>query len=225
LEPLIKFKSLPEQVCDYLSEAIIEGKIKPAEKLVENDLCHQFGISRSTLRECFRILEATGLITINPRKETSVRGLSSKEIEDAFHVSTSLQSLAARLAVPNFGEKEIRTLNDLIQKMEEAIKKQEIKSLLRLNSEFHSTIIKASNNQILENILTNLGKGLWLRITFLYYQSQSELIFSNEMHKKITGALERKDAADVQKLIEEHMNHAREYLLKSFNRNASNSIS
>ncbi len=216
---LIKFKSLSDQVFDYLSEAIIEGRIKAGEKLVENDLCQQFNISRSPLRECFRLLESTGLITINPRKETVVRGLSSKEIEDAFHVSASLQRLAAKLAIPNIDKKEIQILNDLIQKMEEAIKKQEMKSLLRLNSEFHGTIIKASNNQLLENILTNLGKGLWLRITFLYYQSQSELIFSNNMHKKITRAVERKDAADVQKFIEEHMDHAREYLLTSLNRN------
>lgn len=54
METVIKFRSLTDQVYEYLSNSIIEGAVKPGEKLVEIDLCRQFGISRSPLRECFR---------------------------------------------------------------------------------------------------------------------------------------------------------------------------
>lgn len=222
METVIKFKSLPDQLYEYLSDSIIEGRIKPGEKLVENDLCHQFGISRSPIRECFRILESEGLVIIHPRKGTFVRELTSKDIEDVFPVRASLESLAARLAVPNISEKEIGIFNDLITKMKEALSNKDIRSFLRFNFTFHSVFIKASNNQVLEKTLKNLGKGLWLRIAFLYYQSSSGLDFSNNMHKEIVKAFQKKDVNSVQRLVEEHIEHAKKQLLISFGQNGSN---
>ncbi len=221
MEAIIQFKSISDQLYEYLSDSIIEGKIKPCEKLVEMDLCQQFGISRSPLRECFRILESEGLIVIYPRKGTFVRELTSKDIEDVFPVRSSLESLAAKLAVPNIGRKEIGIFNDLINKMEEALRNKDIRSFLRLNFTFHSVFIKASNNQILEKTLKNLGKGLWQRIAFLYYQSPPGLDFSNNMHKEIVKVFQRKDVYSVQRLVEEHIEHAKNQLLSSFNQNGS----
>jgi len=222
METVIKFKSLTDQIYEYLSNSIIEGIIKPGEKLVENDLCQQFGISRSPLRECFRTLESEGLIVIHPRKGTFVRGLTAKDIEDVFPVRASLESLAARLAAPNIGEKEIGIFNDLIVKMETALRNKDIRSFLHFNFTFHSVFIKASNNQVLEKTLKDLGKGLWLRIAFLYYQSSSGLDFSNNMHKEIVKAFQKKDVDFVQRLVEGHIEHAKKQLLLSFGKNDSN---
>lgn len=219
MEAVIKFRSLTDQIYEYLSTSIIEGNINQGEKLLENDLCQQFGISRSPLRECFRILESEGLIIIHPRKGAFVRELSKKDIEDVFPVRASLESLAARLAVPNIGEKEIGIFNDLIGKMKEALRNKDIRSFLHFNFNFHSVFIKASNNQVLEKTLRSLGRGLWQRIAFLYYQSPSGLDFSNNMHKEIVKAFQKKDVHSVQKLVEGHIEHARNQLLSSFNQN------
>jgi DNA-binding GntR family transcriptional regulator len=215
METVIQFKSLPDQLYEYLSRSIIEGKIRPGEKLAENDLCQKFGISRSPIRECFRILESEGLITIHPRKGTFVKGITSKDIEDVFPVRASLESLAARLAVPNVGEKEIGIFSDLITKMEEALNNKDIRSFLHFNFNFHSVFIKASKNQVLEKTLRNLGKGLWLRLAFLYYQSSLGLDYSNNMHKEIVKAFQKKDIHSVQKMVEEHIQHAKQQLLLS----------
>jgi DNA-binding GntR family transcriptional regulator len=69
-----------------------------------------------------------------------------------------------------------------------------------------------------------LGKGFWLRIAYLYYQSPSGLNFSNNMHKKIVEAFKKKDARSVQKLVEAHIEHAMRQLLLSFNQIAKPSI-
>lgn len=217
MEPsAIKFKSLTDQLFEYLSNSIIEGKLKPGQKLLENELRQQFGVSRSPIRECFRILESEGLVVINPRKGTFVRELTRKEIEDIFSIRLSLESLAAKLAVPNIREKEIDFFNESIKKMEEALRNKDIKSFLRLNYVFHSAFIRASNNQVLEKILGSLGKGIWLRIAFLYYQSRSELKSSNKMHKEIVKAFQEKDAGSAQRIVEEHIEHGKRVLLKYF---------
>jgi DNA-binding GntR family transcriptional regulator len=215
MEAAIKFKSLADQIHDYLSYAIIEGKLKPNEKLIENNLCREFNISRSPLRECFRVLEAEGLITIHSRKGTFVNDLTTQDIEDVFPVRAALEGLAAKLAVKHIGEKEIGIFNDLISKMTTALREKDTKSFLRLNFSFHSVFIKASNNKVLEKTLRNLGRGTWLRIAFLYYQSPSGLDFSNKIHKEIVKAFREKDSGSAQRLVEEHIEDAKQQILKA----------
>jgi len=211
----IKFRSLTDQVYEYLSNSIIEGKIKPGEKLVEKNLCQEFGISRSPLRECFRILESEGLIIINPRKGAHVREVTRKDIEDVFPVRAKLEGLAAKLAIQYITEKDITNLNDLIIKMDETILEKNIKSFLQFNEIFHDIFIKASNNQVLDNMLKNLGKGIWLRIAFLYFQSPSGLDLSNKRHKEIVEGFIKKDTVSVERLVEEHIEHTKNQLLSS----------
>jgi DNA-binding GntR family transcriptional regulator len=210
----IRFRSLTDQIYEYLSSSIIEGKISGGEKLIEKSLCQEFGISRSPLRECFRILESEGLLIISPRKGAYVPRLTRKDIEDTFPVRARLESLAAKLAVQNLTEKDIGTLKELIMEMEEAIRKGDIRSFYLLNDDFHHVYVKASGNQVLEKTLRNLGKGTWLRIAFLYFQSPLRFDVSNKKHKEIVEAFIKKDAA-VERLVEEHIEHTYNLLLSS----------
>ena len=220
-EETIQFKTLADQLYDYLSNSIIEGHLKPGERLIENDLRERFGISRSPIRECFRILESEGLITIIPRKGAFVREFAVKEIDDVFPVRAYLESLAARLATPHIGDKEITILDDLIKKMGNSISNNRVKSFLRHNYNFHSLFIKASKNDVLEKTLVRLGKGFWLRIAFLYYQSPSQLIFSNKMHKDILEAFKKGDAPSAERSVRKHIEHAKWPLVKFFGQDVS----
>jgi len=213
----VKIRSITEQIYEHLSNSIIEGIIRPGEKLLENDLSSQFGISRSPLRECFRILEGEGLVVIHPRRGVFVREFKSKDIENVFQVRAALEGLAASVAVQNIGKKEIGMFGHLIVEMEKALDKNDIKSFLGYNYTFHSIFIKLANNEVLERTLKNLGKGIWLRIAFLYYKSPSGLYVSNRMHKGILKAFEEKDSLAAKKIVEEHMEQAKEELISEIN--------
>jgi len=216
----VNFKSLTEQVYEHLSNLIIEGRLKPGEKLIEADLCHQLKISRSPIRECLRILESEGLVTITPRRGTYVRELTRRDIEEYFPVRASLESLAAKTAIPHIGEKEIEILKGLIQQMEKALENKNLRSFVPLNFSFHSLIIKNSRNQVLEKTLKTLGKGFWLRMASMYYQSPLGLKVSNDMHRQIVQALAKKDVGAAQRLLEEHIDHAKDDLLQSLREKA-----
>jgi DNA-binding GntR family transcriptional regulator len=209
----LKLRSLTDQVYEFLSASIVEGRIRSGEKLLEQNLCKEFGISRSPLRECFRILESEGLIIISARRGAYVRDVTRKDIKDFFQVRAKLESLAAGLAVQNITEQEIETLNRLIVEMEEADKKRDTKSLFRLNDTFHNIFVKASNNEVLQRTVRTIGKGIWHRIAFLYFQSPSGFDFSNEKHKKIVKAFKKRDVHSVEKLVEEHFARTQEQLL------------
>lgn len=212
----IKFMSLADQIYDHLFKAIISGELKPGEKLVENGLCREFGISRAPIRESFRILESEGLIVIQPRKGTYVKALTREDIEEAFAVRESLESLAAKLAVPHIREKEMNSLANLIKEMDAAIKKRDSESFRRANVSFHEVFIRASRNKILLNILEMLGKGIWMRISSMYYQSIEGFPLSNTMHKGIWKAYKNKDEVRIKKLVEKHIQHARDRLLRFY---------
>jgi len=209
----ISFKSITEQLYDYLSESIIEGKIGPGEKLNEIKLCQEFGISRSPLRECFRILEAESLIDIIPRKGAFVRKVTRKDIEDFFPVRAKLEGLAATLAVQHITEEEISTLDDLLKKMDGAYKKGDVKSFFRLNDTFHGVFLRASRNEILEKIIKNINKGIWQRISYLYFESPYGINLSNEKHKEIVETFKRKDNFSAGKVVEEHILQTQEQFL------------
>jgi len=216
LGPAVKFMSLADQIYDHLFQAIISGKLKPGEKLVESGLCKEFGISRAPIRESFRILESEGLIVIQPRKGTYVKALTREDIEEAFAVRAALESLAAKKAVPYMGETEMSTLANLIKDMDAAIRNKNNESFRMANVGFHDVFIRASRNKILLNILETLGKGIWMRISSVYYQSLEGFSLSNRMHKEIWKAYKNKDAVRVEKLVEEHIEHARDRLLKFY---------
>lgn len=220
-EETIEFKSLSDQLYEYLSNSIIDGHLKSGEKLIENELRERFKISRSPIRECFRILETEGLITVIPRKGAFVRQLSLKEIEDIFPVRAYLEGLAAKLATPHIGGKEIAIMGDIVKKMDEAASNNRVKAFLRYNSKFHSLFIKAAKNEVLEKTLERLGRGFWLRIAFLYYQNPSQLMFSNQMHKYILDAFKKGDASFAERSVMDHIDHAKRTLMELFGKNTS----
>jgi DNA-binding GntR family transcriptional regulator len=78
--------SLVEQITDFLTNAIIEGKLIGGQRLVENELQRTFGISRAPIRESFRILEKNGLLVNIHRKGTFVRKITQKDVEENFPI-------------------------------------------------------------------------------------------------------------------------------------------
>ncbi len=88
-----------------MAKALIEGQIKQGERLNENELGRRFKISRSPVRESFRVLEREGFLVRVPRKGTFVREITQRGIEEIFPVSTYLEGLAARMAASNVDDK------------------------------------------------------------------------------------------------------------------------
>jgi len=96
-----KHKSLVESIVEDLQDKIIRGQLKPGQRMVEAELCEKMGISRSPLREGFRILESQGFLAHEPRKGMHVSRVSLEELENIYVIRANLESLATKLAVQN----------------------------------------------------------------------------------------------------------------------------
>jgi len=200
---------LGEQVSRILTEAILEGVLRGGDQLVEAELQKQFGISRSPLREAFRDLEKKGLVVIIPRRGTFVRRVTRKDIEENFPVRAVLEGLAAREAYQKMTSNALEEMSHVLGEMERAVKENDTKAYWRNHIEFHDIFIRASDNDILINVLKTLRMhSLWYRFSYQYYKE--DLPRSLDVHQKILDHFRNQDVdqKEIGKLVQEHIQAA-----------------
>ncbi len=202
---------LVEQVAEALTRAILEGVLKGGDQLVEQRLQEQFGISRSPLREAFRVLEKKGLVVIIPRKGTFVRTITRKDIEDNFPVRAALEGLAAREAHGKMGQEDLRALNDSLRGMKEAAAREDAFAYMEHHIRFHEIFINASGNDVLINLLGNLRMhSMWHRFSYKYYKEDFDA--SLAVHGKILGLFQApgSPSEEVAQVVRNHIEVALE---------------
>ncbi len=198
--------TLVDQIAKVLREDILTGRLKGGEQLLEDRLKEKFGVSRTPLREAFRVLEKEGLIEILPRKGSFVRGISRQDIEENFPVRAILEGLAARLAYPNFTQQDIKEMEEVFESMKEAAKKQDFNAYSKHHVVFHEIFINASKNETLVTLLRNLRMHtLWHRYTYQYYKED----FKNSLmiHRKIIDLFKEKEVSpeEIEKAVRQHI--------------------
>lgn len=196
--------TLVGQITDFLTNAIIEGRLESGQRLVENELQRKFRISRAPIRESFRILEKNGLVINIPRKGTYVRKITQKDIEENFPIRASLESLAARLAIPNLKSKDTNRIESALSRMTEEARNNNFKSYFKYHNEYHEIFINASRNDTLIEIIENLRRqAVWFRFSYLWHQENFE--YAIRVHREILDLFIKKDAGRVEALVKEHI--------------------
>ena len=105
---LDEYKPLRDVVFENLRGAIVEGRLKPGERLMEVQLAEQLGVSRTPVREAIRKLELEGLVVMLPRKGAYVANMSLKDLIDVLEIRASLEGLAASLAAERITDEDIK---------------------------------------------------------------------------------------------------------------------
>ena len=93
-----EYTPLRDVVFNTLRQAIIKGDLKPGERLLEIQLADKLGVSRTPVREAIRKLELEGLVTMVPRRGTTVLGITKKHLKDVLEIRSALEELALELA-------------------------------------------------------------------------------------------------------------------------------
>ncbi len=151
------YEPLRKQVYKVLREAIISGDMEPGENIKELEIADELNVSRTPVREAFRMLELEELIMIIPQQGVFIAGIESKkQINDIFQVRMELEGLAAYLAAQNINSEQIDKMNRYSEQIEDCIEKNDVKRCVKLDIAFHKIIKTASKNEILEKFLDNL---------------------------------------------------------------------
>jgi DNA-binding GntR family transcriptional regulator len=198
--------TLVEQIANALRDDILTGSLKGGDQLLEDQLKNEFGISRTPLREAFRVLEKEGLIEILPRKGAFVKRISRQDIEENFPVRAILEGLAARLAYANLSNQDINEMEEVLECMKEAAGREDFIGYAKHHLSFHEIFINSSNNKTLIALLRNLRMHrLWHRYTYHYYKE--DFRNSLEMHRRILDLFKEKKASptEIEMVVRQHI--------------------
>lgn len=214
---------LVDRICEYLMDAIIEGRLKIGQQLVEAELQNTLGVSRSPIREAFRILGGKGLVVIMPRKGVFVRGVTLKDIQENFPIRSNLEGLAARLAVANMTGRDMNAMKVNLNRMRRAVERDDAKAFLKHHYNFHDVFINASKNETLIEILETLRrKYLWFRYSYLYQKETYE--FSLKVHHQILDLFSKREEDRIETLVKGHIEVAITHFVAYLQKDTSTSL-
>lgn len=148
--------SLSKVVADELRRDILIGQRKPGDRLVEDRLSAELGVSRVPIREALRLLAAEGLVEVQPRRGASVAEFSAEVAHDLVEVRAMLEGLNARLAARHCAPAIIAELRQVLAEGNTAAQSGNVTDLVRLNGEFHDKLAEAGRNRILWDIMHTL---------------------------------------------------------------------
>jgi DNA-binding GntR family transcriptional regulator len=211
---LDSYKPLRDLVLEAIREAIIEGVLKPRERLMEIQLAEELGVSRTPIREALRKLELEGFIVMVPRKGAYVADISVKDITDVFEIRAALEGLAAVLAAERITDEELEGMERLLVEKAEAISRKDMDKLVKVDTEFHETIYRASRNERLAVIINNLREQIQrYRATSLAFPGRMRQ--SLEEHRSIVEAIQSRDINLARQVAQEHIENAENSILEA----------
>ncbi|GGE46254.1 GntR family transcriptional regulator [Agaricicola taiwanensis] len=191
-----------EHLSQKLEEMILEGTLKPGEKLDEVALAAEFGVSRTPVREAIQRLVAIGLVEPQPRRGPVVTVLPLPKLIGMFELMAEFDILAARLAARRATEEEREHLRDVLERSRKAI--DDPIGYTRLNREFHASIYSASHNDYLEALANRTWKQLQPFRNFRLEQPE-RLRESLSQHEQILEALLAYDADEAAARMRHHV--------------------
>ncbi|WP_419195585.1 GntR family transcriptional regulator [Bordetella petrii] len=139
-------------VAGLLRERIIQGEFPPGARLNERAMCDLLGVSRTPLREAFRLLAAEGLVSIEPNRGAQVVALSQADIREAFEVIGGLEALSCRYACERATEQEIAEIRALTYEMMASHARRDLPTYYRINRDIHARLSQAAHNRLLARL-------------------------------------------------------------------------
>lgn len=212
---LENYKPLREIVLEALKDAIVNGKLKPGERLMEQQVAEELGVSRTPVREAIRKLEIEGFIIIIPRKGAYVSDISLKDIAQVFEVRAAMEALAAGLAAQRIADDQMEKLERKLVEVKNAVDNSDLDNIIQFDTDFHEIIYDASRNDRLVQILNNLREQIQ-RYRTASLASPGRLKDTLREHQELVDAISTRNVALAQKVAKEHIENAENTILEAF---------
>lgn len=209
--------TLPFALAERLREMIIEGELAPGARLNERVLCERLGVSRTPLREAFRVLAAEGLVDLQPNRGAQVVAFSDDDIRESFEVMGALEALSGELACRRMRDDEVAEVKALTFEMLACHARHDLPAYYRLNRAIHDRINEAAGNALLRQMYVTLNQ----RIQNLRFRSNFDRDKWNRaarQHADIVEALEARDGPWVAAILRNHLAHKGKAVLDGLRR-------
>jgi DNA-binding GntR family transcriptional regulator len=205
-------ENLDQKVYTILKNMIIDRKLLPGEKIPQEKLAQDLGISRTPLISALKFLEQEKLVEAVPRRGFYVRLFSKEEMVSIFELREVLEGLAARRAASKITDLQIKKLGDFFNQFVEQPHIADVKAYAWEDRRFHNFVIDVGAKEFLKSILltTNI-------ISFSYQVLHSEGLVRppNETiqeHLAVIDAIKARDSEAAENLMRQHFKKSLAYL-------------
>lgn len=203
---MVNLRNIParEKAFNILLDAIVKGTLGAGERLIEDNLATQFGVSRTPLREALHKLELEGFVVRLPRRGVMVAEISACQAQELSEVRSTLEGLATRLTAERLTEQELEQLLLIKQEAQTVSEKGDYGIFRGNNEEFHRFIRIACKNKVCSDHLTRLYQHLqrYRNISILYVPRQQKAV---EEHLKIINLVIARQGEAAELVMRNHI--------------------
>ncbi|MHC4250696.1 MAG: GntR family transcriptional regulator [Planctomycetota bacterium] len=209
-----RHNALSDTVYENLYAKIVSGRLKPGERITEQDVAEAEGISRAPVREALKRLAQDRLVELVPRSACYVRRLTRDDVEDLFAIRRDLERLAMQRAFGRFDIAEIESIRGMFTRCLDLDDRRLARRELALDVEFHRLIYVTSGSVVIQDMLDKL----WARVQVLRAREAmrgNRAKVALEGHIAILDAILEEDRRQALRLLKEHIEEARRYALST----------
>lgn len=204
--PSINRRSLHDELVERLRNLIVDGTLEQGIKVPERDLCEQFQVSRTPMREALKVLAADGLVTLTPNRGAWVSKLTLPELEEVFPVMGALEALSGELACARITDDEVAAVRVLHERMVAHYRAGELDDYFAVNQEIHEAILAAANNETLTAQYSSLSTRI-RRARYVANMTAERWAKAVDEHEQILAALEQRDAGQLASILRKHLSN------------------
>jgi DNA-binding GntR family transcriptional regulator len=199
-------ENLDQKAYEIVKKLIIDRKVLPGEKIPQEKLAQELGISRTPLVSALKFLEHEKLVESKPRRGFFVRLFTKHEMISILELREVLEGLAARRAATNISEIQIDKLNSFFRQFADSTDITDIKAYATEDRRFHNFITEIGAKEFLKSILQTYNI---IYASYMFLSSEGLVRTPNETireHIEVINAIRQRDPDTAEKLMRQHLN-------------------
>ncbi|HYP32304.1 MAG TPA: GntR family transcriptional regulator [Burkholderiaceae bacterium] len=195
--------SVTDGIVDSITTAIVERRLMPGTRLVEQQIADVFDVSRTVVRQALNQLSRDRLVTLEPARGAFVATPSIDEARQVFQVRRLIEGGMVRQLAAQITDKQVEQLRQHLRDERQAVSRVDVSGRTRLLADFHVVLARLLGNEVLAELIADLLSRS--QLIALMYQSSHSAEHSQEEHVDIVEALAKRDGRAAAKLMERHL--------------------
>jgi DNA-binding GntR family transcriptional regulator len=194
-----------DEIYEKIYVAILEHRLHPGTKLVEERLAEIFDVSRARVREVLARLAHEQIVELIPQRGAFVAKPSAEQARDVFEARRLIEPALVRRLIASISRDKVARLREHLEREADARRRDDKRAIVRLSGEFHRLLAELAGNSALQRSMRELSTLTCLAI--LLYDAPTATSCREDEHAEIVDAIERHDSQGAEALMLEHLDH------------------
>ena len=195
--------SVTDGIVDAITTAIVERRLMPGTKLVEQQIADIFEVSRTVVRQALNQLSRDRIVTLEPARGAFVATPSIDEARQVFQVRRLVEAGMVRQLAAQITDRQVDQLRAHLRDERQAVVRSDVSGRTRLLADFHVVLARLLGNEVLAELIADLLSRS--QLIALMYQSSHSAEHSQHEHVDIVDALAKRDGRAAARLMEQHI--------------------